>query len=69
MQGECDKIKRSLAFGGVKMLRKMDRDGRFKNFLLPLDGKLKKDNRWVKLADINKYYYILDQFGISLNIL
>lgn len=50
MQGKCDKICRSLALGGVKMLRKMDKEGRFENFLLPFDGKLKKDNRWVKLA-------------------
>ena len=33
------------------MLRKMDKNGRFENFLLPFDGKLKKNNRWVKLAD------------------
>ena len=45
MQRNCDKIYESLALGGVKMLRKMDKDGRFENFLLPFDGKLKKDNR------------------------
>jgi len=51
VQRNCDKIYGSLALGGVKMLRKMDKSGRFENFLLPFDGKLKKDNRWVKLAD------------------
>jgi len=51
VQRNCDKIYGSLALGGVKMLRKMDKSGRFENFLLPSDGKLKKDNRWVKLAD------------------
>jgi hypothetical protein len=37
------------------MLRKMDKEGRFENFLLPFDRKLKEDNRWVKLADDEIY--------------
>ena len=45
------------------MLRKMDRSGRFENFLLPFDGKLKKDNRWVKLADAIPWDYLEEIYG------
>jgi len=54
---------RSLAFGGAKMLRKMNEEGRFENFLLPFEGKLKKDNRWVKLADVIPWEELEEIYG------
>lgn len=45
------------------MLKRMDREGRFENFLLPFDGKLKKDNRWVKLADAIPWEELEEIYG------
>lgn len=45
------------------MLRKMDKKGRFENFLLPFDGKLKKENRWVKLADAIHWEALEEIYG------
>jgi len=41
----------------------MDKEGRFENFLLPFDGKLKKDNRWVKLADAIPWEELEEIYG------
>jgi hypothetical protein len=50
------------------MLRKMDKEGRFENFLLPFDGKLKKDNRWVKLADAIPWEALEEIYGKKFSL-
>ncbi len=54
-------------FGGVGMLRKMENHPKFENFLLPFDGKLNGDNRWVKLAEMIPWDKLENIYGKNMS--
>jgi len=51
-------------FWGAKMYRKRDRNQLYlENFNMPFGGKLKADNRWVKLAALMPWDFIEDVYA------
>lgn len=49
------------------MLRKVENHPKFENFLLPFDGKLNGDNRWIKLAEMIPWDELEDIYGKNMS--
>jgi hypothetical protein len=52
MQGKREETIKNLAYGEIALYRKTAGQLEFANFYLPFSGKLRSDNRWVRMAKI-----------------
>jgi len=52
MEGKEQKVSKKLAFRRGNIYRKRIQQPEFEDFYLPFGGRLRSDNRWVKLAEL-----------------
>jgi len=63
MHGKCGKCYKNRAPGGQNMFRKVENQFYLEEFILPFEGKLDTDNRWVKLAKIIPWKSIEERYA------
>ena len=63
MQGKRGKIFKNRAPGRGVIYRKQQKQPEFEDFYLPFGGKLRSDNRWVKLAKLIPWGEIEEQYA------
>ena len=63
MQGNIEKLAKNLAHRRMTMYRKPSTQMKIEDFILPFEGKLNPENRWVKLSKVIPWEKIEENYA------